>query len=386
MPTTSVVVLCHRPADWLAASLGSIADQADEVILVDNGSPGGSAAATGRSAGAVVVEPGRNLGYAAGVNLGVSRASGELVALLNDDAVAGPGWLAAAASTLSDPQVAAVTPRIRYPGWWVELTFDDESWSAPGDPRVLGRQLASVTADGIEVLDALRGPGVHALEHSPGADPPRWRWTRPGEAVFVPVAGPGSVVGVGGEPLQGRPCRLLNKAGSWLQADGTLLDRGDGEPDDGRYRRPVSQFFASGTAVVFRAETWQRVGGLAEPFFAYYEDADWGWRARLAGLDLVYDPSVVVEHLQGATSGGSASPLVRRLAPGNHALCLARNAPVPAALSLIRRELRRRERDGARRSLLARLPWGVASRGRLARGWALSPQEVWDSWAGASLG
>ncbi|MGH9120978.1 MAG: glycosyltransferase family 2 protein, partial [Acidimicrobiales bacterium] len=111
-PRTSVVVLSYRPGNWLEACLASVVDQADEVIVVDNGSEGSAASAIAKEAGAVVVRSGSNLGFAGGVNLGLAQARGEIVALLNDDAVAGPGWLAAAEKVLADPTVAAVTPKV----------------------------------------------------------------------------------------------------------------------------------------------------------------------------------------------------------------------------------------------------------------------------------
>ena len=46
-------------------------------------------------------------------NAGARLARGEIVAYLDDDAVAEPGWLSALAEDLSDPEVVAVTGRIR---------------------------------------------------------------------------------------------------------------------------------------------------------------------------------------------------------------------------------------------------------------------------------
>ncbi|HEY7948244.1 MAG TPA: glycosyltransferase, partial [Acidimicrobiales bacterium] len=88
--SSSVIVVSHRPGSWLADCLASALPQASEVILIDNGSAGEEASDIGRRSGATVVRSSRNLGFAGGVNLGLRHAHGEIVGLLNDDAVAGP--------------------------------------------------------------------------------------------------------------------------------------------------------------------------------------------------------------------------------------------------------------------------------------------------------
>lgn len=387
--TASVVVLSHKPGDWLRTCLESVAAQADEVILVDNGSEGAVATAMGESCGARVIRSEQNLGYAAGVNLGVRRSRGDLIALLNDDAVAAPGWLESAAAGLGAHEVAAVVPKVLRIGWYREVLLEDEAHDAPGDHRTLGRMMRSVTCEGDEMLDRLLGAGVHELETSPDGQQ-RWRWSRPGLAFYVPVPGSHPGEGAGGEPpdvlIDGEPappgpvCRLLNKAGGYLRRDGVLGDIGDESPDDGRWDQAAEPFFGSGTALVTRRGTFEQVGPLPERFFAYYEDADWCWRARLAGMTVAYDPSATVEHRHSATMGAS-SPVAARLANRNRLYTLARNAPLselPAAMRRARAAaLNRRELA----DIASGMPWALRSRVLGSRGWALRPEDVWDRWA-----
>jgi GT2 family glycosyltransferase len=366
----SVVVLSYQPGEWLRDCLESAIAQADEVILIDNGSTGASASTIGRAAGALVVRMPDNLGFAGGVNLGVRRARGDVIALLNDDATAGPGWLDSAERILADRQVGAVTPRIRRTGWYRQVVLPDSA------------TLRSVTVDDTQMLSHLLGDGIGPLEHDGGADRFR-RAAIAGRPFYVPVDDDRDIR-IDGDPAPPGPrCRLLNKAGGYLLPDGVLGDHGDETPDDSRWDQPAERFFASGTALVARAETWRRVGGLAEPFFAYYEDGDWCWRVRLAGLRILYDPTAIVEHRHSATSGGSVNPLVRRLAERNRLLCLIRNAPTPVVGAALRRAARTVPLEQGRRQLLSRVPWALASRLRLARGWQLSADEVWRRWAGA---
>ncbi|MHB1533287.1 MAG: glycosyltransferase family 2 protein [Acidimicrobiales bacterium] len=382
--TTSVVVLSYRPGDWLAGCLDSVVDQADEVVVVDNASPDGAASAAGCRVGALVVRTPRNLGFSRGVNLGVGRAHGDVVALLNDDAVAGPGWLAAARGALEDPSVAAVAPKINLSGWYGEISFDDEEHFAPGDPRPLGRQLRSVTADGVEVLDRILGPGVHPPEADAGG---RWRWTAGRRPLYVPLdaADDTSAVIVDGDPHPvGRVCRLVNSAGLYLRSDGYAGDIGVGAPDDGRFDRTTDRFALSGTAFAFRSETWKQLGGMAAPYFAYYEDIDWCWRARLAGRRVVYDPAATVEHRRSATSGGATDARVRVLAERNRTLSMVRNAPLGVVGPALQARWREGPDGGVRRGIIARLPWAVSSRAALARRWTDSPRAVWDRWAGVN--
>lgn len=373
--TRTVIVLSYRPGDWLSGCLDSVTGQAEQVVLVDNASPDWSASAIGHRAGAEVVRAPVNLGFAGGVNLGLRRARGDVVALLNDDAEARPGWLDSAERLLANPDVAAVTPRILRSGWYRQVEGSEA-----------GRRLHSVEVAGRPCLAELLGWGVGPLEVDP-VDGRTERRVAEGRPFYVPILDDGGTpeIVIDGEPNgSGITCRLLNKAGGYLFPDGVLGDYGDETPDDSRWDQPAERFFGSGTALVMRLDTVRRIGSLAEPFFAYYEDGDWSWRARLAGLSIVYDPHAVVEHRHSATSGGAPNPLVRRLAERNRLLCLLRNAPAPVA----RRALTRATRDATeqgRRSLLRLAPWALASRRILARQWRCRPEEVWDRWAGADV-
>jgi GT2 family glycosyltransferase len=384
--TSTVIVLSYRPGTWLVRCLDSVLSQATEVLVVDNGSPAREAGAIAERVGAKVVRSAVNLGFAGGVNLGLQHVRGDVIALLNDDAVAEPGWLAAAAETLQDPGVAAVSPKILLEGAFGEVRLDDEPWFAPGDRRPLGRQLRSVTVDGVDVLETLVGPGVHGLEGDGTDEGQRWRWTTGSGGFFVPLAESSlsAEVRVNAEPVElVAVTRLINNAGCYLRRDGYAGDFGLESPDDGRFDRTAERFGLSGTALVTTSDVIGRIGGLASEFFAYYEDIDWSWRARLAGLRLLYDPTAAVHHVRSATSGGTAN--VRLLAERNRLLCLMRNAPAPVAGRFLWRRVVEGSGEGTRRQVARMLPWAAASRRRLRSGWAVSSEQVWDRWAGVDV-
>jgi GT2 family glycosyltransferase len=175
---------------------------------------------------------------------------------------------------------------------------------------------------------------------------------------------------------------LVNSAGVYLSQEGHAGDRGWETPDDGQFDVRRESFAACGAAIVFTRATLDRVGGFADRFFAYYEDVDWCWRARLAGLRVVYDPAAVVRHVRSGSSGGEADPRIRLLSGRNRMHALARNAP----LSVVARQLGRLPSEGAQRQLVlaaaGRVSRGVLERVALRRRRALAPEEVWTSWAG----
>jgi GT2 family glycosyltransferase len=101
---TSVIIVNYNGAGWLDGCLSALAGQTHqdhEVVLVDNGSGDDSVARVRLAFPSVrVVELAVNQGFAAGNNEGARVARGRYLALLNNDTVADPGWLAALRAAL----------------------------------------------------------------------------------------------------------------------------------------------------------------------------------------------------------------------------------------------------------------------------------------------
>lgn len=98
-PSVSVVVVNLNGRALLASCLDSLLGQEYpseqmEVIMVDNGSTDESVSFVREHYPDVqIVEAGRNLGFAGGSNLGARIATGDYLALINNDAFADPHWL-----------------------------------------------------------------------------------------------------------------------------------------------------------------------------------------------------------------------------------------------------------------------------------------------------
>lgn len=96
-PAASVIVLAYNAAGVVRRALGSLRRQTIaapfEVIVVWSGDPAAAAIARDELPGAIVVGRPERLLTGAARNLGLARASGDIVAFLAADCVAAPDWL-----------------------------------------------------------------------------------------------------------------------------------------------------------------------------------------------------------------------------------------------------------------------------------------------------
>jgi N-acetylglucosaminyl-diphospho-decaprenol L-rhamnosyltransferase len=118
-PEISIVIVTWNGRHHLEGCLRATEAQAGvsaETIVVDNGSTDGTAEFVRQMFPHVrLVTLAHNRGFAGGNNAGVQEARGNLIAFLNNDTVADPGWLQALRSSL-DPSrgFVLVTSRIVY--------------------------------------------------------------------------------------------------------------------------------------------------------------------------------------------------------------------------------------------------------------------------------
>lgn len=155
----SIVIPCHGALLYTALCLESVAahtPEAHEVIVVDNASTDGTAEWCA-ARGARVVRSLTNLGFAGGVNLGLASARGEVAVILNNDALATPGWLTGLLGALRrDPGLGIAGPRSN----WVS---DDQIIPRPPYAQAPSDELDRFAA---ERARAHRGEGREAVRLS----------------------------------------------------------------------------------------------------------------------------------------------------------------------------------------------------------------------------
>jgi N-acetylglucosaminyl-diphospho-decaprenol L-rhamnosyltransferase len=113
----TVILVNYRTDDHTVACLDHLAglegEAPSQTVVVDN-SPSGRLAidAERRGSGVVYLPQSDNVGFAAGVNSGLERATGRFVVLLNPDARPEPGCLAGLAAVLAEMPHAAAGPAL----------------------------------------------------------------------------------------------------------------------------------------------------------------------------------------------------------------------------------------------------------------------------------
>jgi GT2 family glycosyltransferase len=122
--SASVIVLAWNGMGYLEACLDSVLSQTYgnfEVIVVDNGSSDGSPDFVSQNYPQVkLIRNERNLGFAAGNNVGLRVATGDIMVLLNQDTRVQSGWLAALIDTFSDPEIGLVGCKLLYPNGTIQ--------------------------------------------------------------------------------------------------------------------------------------------------------------------------------------------------------------------------------------------------------------------------
>lgn len=364
-----------------------------EIVVVDNASLDGLLWVLAERYPTVrVIESDVNEGFARGCNLAMSDLEGiDYLALVNNDAIVEPGWLAPLLETCAPAGVGAACPKLLL-NLWARTVFIEAPVVHSLDDRVVGVGVSGVRMDGVDVRHEVRfderfWPPWSATGRSAAA---RWTkqpvasmWWSPehisvGDVTEVDleiVASASTTVRVGDPPttrvdvaptMVARPAgrnaagrnaagrngaganepgtavtvpvgplrRIVNSAGGQLYHGWHGGDRGFLEPDIGQYDTPAEVFSWCGGAVVLKADYLREVGIFDPTFFLYYEDFDLSWRGRAAGWTYRYDPRSVVLH-EHAYSSKAGSEFFNFWVDRNRRLTLVKNAPWPVAVRAV---------------------------------------------------
>lgn len=119
----------------------------------------------------------------------------------------------------------------------------------------------------------------------------------------------------------------LDDAGDFYCALGWAFARGKGKNPE-LFNRKCEIFASCAGAAIYRRECFEKIGLFDENHFAYLEDIDIGYRAKLYGYRNCFAPGAVVYHAGSATSGSRYNAFKTKLASQNSVYLVYKNMPL----------------------------------------------------------
>lgn len=95
------------------------------------------------------------------------------------------------------------------------------------------------------------------------------------------------------------------------------------------FNEPREIFSSCAGAAIYRKDILEKIGLFDENFFAYMEDVDIGYRARIHGYQNVYCPDAICYHVGSATTGSKYNEFKIKLAARNNIYVPYKNMPLP---------------------------------------------------------
>lgn len=120
---------------------------------------------------------------------------------------------------------------------------------------------------------------------------------------------------------------VMDGAGDLYSALGWAYAIGKGKPAVG-YARPRDVFSACAGAAIYRREVFEQIGDFDELHFAYLEDVDVGYRARIYGWRNAYEPGAVVNHAGSAATGSRYNEFKITHSSRNNVYLIYKNMPL----------------------------------------------------------
>ncbi len=118
----------------------------------------------------------------------------------------------------------------------------------------------------------------------------------------------------------------IDDAGDYYCALGWAFGRGKGGSVE-HYDQPADIFASCAGAAIYRKKMFDILGYFDEKHFAYLEDIDVGYRARIHGYRNVYVPKAVVYHVGSGFSGSAHNAFKVKLSSRNSVYLAYKNMP-----------------------------------------------------------
>lgn len=146
------------------------------------------------------------------------------------------------------------------------------------------------------------------------------------EALVETIKRDDRIFSVASKMIQMKDPDKLDGAGDLYSAFGWAYARGKGRSSAG-YTREAKVFAACGGAAIYRRSILDEIGWFDEFHFAYLEDTDIGYRARIMGYSNIYCPEARVYHVGSGVTGSRYNDFKIRISARNNMYLIMKNMP-----------------------------------------------------------
>lgn len=119
----------------------------------------------------------------------------------------------------------------------------------------------------------------------------------------------------------------MDDGGNYYCALGWAFAGGKGKAAE-RYNKEKKIFSSCAGAAIYRKKIFEKIGYFDDEHFAYLEDLDVGYRARIYGYENWYIPGAVVYHVGSGTSGSRYNQFKIRYSSRNNIYMIYKNMPL----------------------------------------------------------
>lgn len=147
------------------------------------------------------------------------------------------------------------------------------------------------------------------------------------KALYDAIVSDENIFSVSAQMLMWDKPELIDDAGDRYSVLGWSYSRGKGKLAV-NYEKACDVFSACGGAVIYRRVLLDKVGLFDEAHFAYLEDLDIGYRAKILGYRNCYTPEAKVLHYGSASTGSRYNEKKTVLAASNNMYVIYKNMPL----------------------------------------------------------
>ena len=120
---------------------------------------------------------------------------------------------------------------------------------------------------------------------------------------------------------------IMDDAGDFYSVLGWQFQRGVGRAER-VFAKPAKIFSSCAGAAIYRKSIFEKIGRFDESFFAYFEDIDIGYRAKIQGYKNVFCPTARVYHVGSGSSGSKYNDFKVSLSSRNSIYLIYKNMPI----------------------------------------------------------